>query len=584
MNTSIVNISTSVNDLIQKGAYNPTSVYSSSFNFSNNISVSSKEETKITLASNSNLFLGASYNITNIFYNKLLLNPGSDYNVYSDNRKLNEENYLNCHYHPSSISYNKSIIEKIGMTTYVKYNRLGFGIDENTPGIKAFKFLNNKFIYLEFDLQTNVNFTKYTKFINVFLANQFLLSKNFLILQDILYNIYFFNLTMTGSTENISFFTKVDGSYVNYSYLQDAAVYRSYLILACNSKISILNYNNSLNTITSNYTIDSFSSSNGTVNSNRNIKSFLLIQKALYVSYEKFGLKILNLTSLDFRQIPSFTSYEFLHPNLNKLDAVRNVYNNHTFIGISILNSSINSEFFIELNAQNVFVPQFSKAFIAGSSINYNDHFTDSYYTYIFDWNTFNLIVLRRGRFPILDEYFNIMLDLSKEINNDYRSPKIPSKNPVWLFFDYNSGKIDMGIPDINNYNMFLIEGLTFFDHNVRCSFYKSGNYTLQFHGTADYCGGSLQQSQNSYCQLKVSVNFVVNIEKESDLLVLYIVLGILLFIAVFGVIFFFCCKFRCFRICYKNHSSQRYVEASKNVKGSSEAPDEVIEVQIEQK
>jgi len=389
---------------------------------------------------------------------------------------------------------------------------------------------------------------------------------------------------MTGSTENISFFTKVNGSYVNNSYLQDAAVYRNYLILGFNSKISILNYNSSLNTITSNYTIDSFRSSNSTSSLNYNIKSFLQIQKALYVTYEKFGMKILNLTSLDIRQNPSFTSYEFLHPNLNKLDAVRNVYNNHTFIGISILNSSINSEFFIELNAQDVFVPQFSKTFIAGSSINYNDHFTDSYYTYIFDWNTFNLIVLRRGRIPKLDEYFNIMVDLSKEINNEYRSPKIPSKNPIWLFFDYNTGKIDMGIPNINNYNMFLIEDLIFYDHNIRCRFFKSGNYSLQFHGTADYCGGSIQQSQNSYCQLKVSVNFVVNIEKESDLLVLYIVLGILLFIAVFGVIFFFCCKFRCFRICYKNHSSQRYVEASKNVKGSSEAPDEVIEVQIEQK
>ena len=545
-----------------------------------------KKETNLVLPSNAMGFNGANYGLIMVVKDGNFT-PTTQYDLFNDNSLFNPNKTFGCRVIPPQLTFDKSVIETIPIDIYLKYFTIGFGIDDKNPGIRVYKFLQDSFLDLDLDKMANVNFTKNTIFKKAFLSNVFLKTNKFLFLQDIDFNIYIFNLTLSTQGEVTTFFLKINGSYVNMTGISDAAIYNNYIIMSFDNKITFLAYNQKFKTLQIMFSMNSFVSTIYNKTMYNPIRSLLRIANALYVSYDKFGLKIMNLSNLDFNSTPVFSKFEFEHPKINKIDALSNPYNNLTFIGLSLLNNTANSEFFIELIALDYFYPQFSKTFVSGEVLYYDDYVTDSFYTYIFDRNSLKMIIIRRARVSTLSESFNMVLDFSNDVNDVLKVPNanLYLYNSVWLIYDYSSTSLFLGISNTHNNNLFLIKNLTYYDESLNCDFHKQGNYTFTFTGQAEFCNSSLVKNQMSYCLLNINLLLSVIKLDDDSFITFYIVLGILLSVLFFFFIFFFCYRYRCSRICFKSNSNQngqKYSNEIKNPKG--EIQDEVIEVQIEQK
>ncbi len=255
------------------------------------------------------------------------------------------------------------------------------------------------------------------------------------------------------------------------------------------------------------------------------IISFIITKQTIFFIEKEKGLYVVYKTNSSL-----INFFEF--PYAIKLDYFFNPFTETRFVGLYNNNTDNKySDFFIEFILSNESKPRLNKAILYPNSnkpiINQIISF-DYYFTYIYDIQNSQIIVIKRGsQFNVPFSSFKINL---RNYKNDYNSFIFP--------FYTGNDHIEVGLLDNNK---FYLINEKFSPGNLTCSFLNTGIYNLIFLQKQDFCYDKLYKTDDFICINLIVYRYNVLKIKENKLITilsLIFVFIFILFFAIFAVLF----------------------------------------------
>ena len=255
---------------------------------------------------------------------------------------------------------------------------------------------------------------------------------------------------------------------------------------------------------------------------NLKVKDIQEINDSIYVLISGFGLKILDNRDLNNLKFGNFT---FKHPYIEKIEIHRNPHFSQYFLGVLISSRFFieGSEFFIEFDLTDEFLPKINRIYLYDKIISVTNILNDDYFTYIFENNSNKFLVLSRS--ATANDY-NSIFEIHVESLVGSNLISLP-----FMFTDEFRFFPHIGL--LGNNNFIYTKSVELTSSEVTFYFWESGDYEIIFYTFTDFCGDSITETKK--CKIDLRYQFDVSllpnhIEKLQEKLYYFIVAAFVLY------------------------------------------------------
>ena len=551
--------------------------------------VNTNQEVSIRLRNLNSELSSELYVPTSFYLNSNKLRPNSYYLNYTLSNEVKYSYYystildevfdrndyaLGCNYTTNPMAIGKSsYLNSRSLFNIKKFRTISFGLKKSETGLFVISFSNDTLLYNKLDAfilndniltpnKTKFNYTDNQNIEDFFITDQPYSPESYLSLINENQVIMVFKIYLdekTGNLKEVKYFTEImfnltaGQSYITYLNSQKNPIIANNTNTTNTTNTFVNNTNTELKTtyIASDDNqiyvgtqqglfIYLLTTSPNTFSLQRKIynvenkKTYLLDKDIIpchvlaiqilkyntFIAINDFGLiQIEKLTT-------SLTNFQFLL-KISNIDLIINPIMLTKYIGISLKSDGQSGEFFVELNVDDEAKPLINKVYLKNSNLSlYEFVSNDFYFSYVFDKESKQIILLRRG---MLNNIPTVTYMVSiKGFNTSLDTFNIIS------IYNFNTKLNEIGFIDYESENMLILRELSFPEDLMECKFYNEGYYNVTLEKIAEACNDSLKYDYAySYCDFMIYLNFNVIGEGFSDIQIIGIVIGIVLSVIV---------------------------------------------------